>query len=171
MNTLRPHNTSTGHANPTREHPRPESLSQRRTLTAAGALGIVGGGLCPAPLLAEHRFGLGAPGRGTGYAADQLLFGAAMTCYIVALLGLRRAGPAGPSRTARWAITGWATGWLPVLLGLLTALTVPNSFPGQVLPVLGGLLTAILGVLTGFLIARAGTWRGWRRWTPLAAAM
>jgi hypothetical protein len=146
----------------------PERDSSRLNPTTAGAIGVLGGLLWLGALLVEYRFNLFPPGQGPAYVADQLVFGAAMLCYVIALLGLRKSGAAGPGRGARTVVAIWALGWVLVFLGLVTGLIAPDFILGEVLPAVGGLLTAVFGLVTGILVARTGVWRGWPRWIPLA---
>jgi hypothetical protein len=136
--------------------------------TVAGAVGVVGGLLWLGALLAEYRFNLFLPGPGTAYIVDQLVFIAAMFCYITALLGLRQSGAAGRGRGAKTVVAIWAAGWILVALGAITSIVAPDFKPAAVLPAVGGLLTCIFGLITGVLVARRDEWRGWPRWVPLA---
>ena len=137
----------------------------------AGAVGVLAGLLWLAALLVEYRFDLFPPGQGPAYVADQLVFAVAILCYVIALLGLWQSGAAGHGRGARTVVAVWAFGWVLVLLGLVMGLLAPDFLLRQVLPAVGGLLTAIFSLVAGILVARAGVWRGWPRWTPLAVAL
>ncbi len=132
--------------------------SQRRRVS--GLAGIVGG-IAWVPLVAAEGLGSGAT-----KTAIESGFVVASACFVVMLLAVHAARPAGTTRKAR-VFTGILAGsWVALLASQLVDLTtgLPSEFVGAI----GGLGQCVALVATGILAARVGAWSGWRRWWLLA---
>jgi hypothetical protein len=105
------------------------------------------------------------------HVANQLGFTVATVGYVVMLLGLHAARPAGSNRRARVATAAWATAWVLVLAGELAELLVGVDHETDPLPAVGGLLQGLASLVVGVLVARTSQWTGWRRWWPLVLAL
>lgn len=94
---------------------------------------------------------------------------------VVGVLGLRRSGVAGTTRTAGLALWAALAGTALIVIGHLASIPirddlVDEGWPHVVEAVfgLGTVLFAIGFLVVGRATIRAGIWRGWRRFTPLA---
>ncbi|MEW9528541.1 hypothetical protein [Microbispora sp. NPDC049125] len=126
-----------------------------------GAIGIVGGVL----FLAGWAVVLGDPAvRTTSWYIGNAL--GAIACVAVAVLtaGLAALKEAGPGLPARIIQALWPVSWLLLSIGGVIMLTT-----GQVtalLPV-GGILSVLVALVAGILIARRADLSRGRRWAPL----
>jgi hypothetical protein len=134
---------------------------------AAGLIGVAAGLLWAALTVWEYRAGLQHGRLAGARLANQIGFTAATVGYLVMLVGLHRARPAGPGRTARVFTGLFASAWLAILAGqFLTLLAGISNEPNPLLPV-GGILQAVASIGVGVTVARTGRWAGWQRWWPL----
>jgi hypothetical protein len=96
----------------------------------------------------------------------------------IAVLGFARSGLAGASRGAHIGLFLALAGTALLFVGELASIPVRDqrvddtgaAIVGAIFGI-GGLLSAIGFIATGVATARAGLWRGWRRFTPLAAGI
>jgi hypothetical protein len=107
-----------------------------------------------------------------------LLWAFAHLLIIAGLLGFRRSGMAGPSRTAATGLALAVIGTSLLLVGELASIPfryehIDDTGPGIVGGVFGiaTLLSAIGLLMGGKATLRAGQWRDWRRFTPLVAGI
>ncbi len=103
-----------------------------------------------------------------------LLWGLAHVLVAVGIVGVRRSGVAGPTGSGRRGLSVAVVGTVLLLVGELgsivirraevddTSAAIVGAFFG-----LGVLLSAVGFLLAGRATLRAGTWGGWRRYTPL----
>ncbi len=139
-------------------HPFVTGRNQHRRV--AGLVGVAGG-IAWVPLVAAEG---GASG-GTQTAVE-IGFVVTSACFVVMLLAVHAARPAGSTRAARIFTAILAGAWVALLAGQLVDLTtgLPSEFVGAI----GGLGQCIALVAAGVLAARGGAWSGWRRWWLLA---
>lgn len=137
----------------------------------AGVLGITGSVLWIVSVLMQHRMGLFTPDGSPLRVAHQLLALTGMIGAMAGFLGLiwgqcfrGRLGPA--------SVIVYVLGYALIVVGGLALLIVgaAESPLFLVFPI-GGLLQDIGYVLFGIAAVRGARWRGWRRWTPLFAAV
>jgi hypothetical protein len=134
----------------------------------AGMLGIAGALFWCLALPIEYQFNLFAPG-GALYYFDQGLFLIGQCCYLICVLGLLRSGLAGDGWAARSAVGAFLLGQGLLVIGLVISLIVGTN--DLVIMPIGGLLTSLGALFSGVLVLRAGRWRGWTRFAPLALGL
>ena len=107
-----------------------------------------------------------------------LLWASAHLLIIAGLLGFRRSGIAGPSRTATVGLTLAVIGTSLLFVGELASLPfryqhVDDTGPAIVGGVFGiaTLVSAVGLLMAGKATLRAGLWTDWRRYTPLFAGL
>ncbi|SNT64203.1 hypothetical protein SAMN05216276_11133 [Streptosporangium subroseum] len=126
-----------------------------------GAIGIVGGVL----FLAGWAVMFSDPAARTTswYIGDTL---GAIACVAVAVLtaGLAVLKEAGPGLPARITLALWPVGWLLLSIGGVIMLTTGHD--NALLPV-GGILSVLVALVAGILIARRADLSRGRRWAPL----
>lgn len=94
---------------------------------------------------------------------------------VIGVLGLRRGGVAGTTRAASLGLWAALVGTALIVVGHLASIPVRDELVDDGWPrAIGGVfgvgtvLTAIGFLLVGRATVRAGIWRDWRRFTPLA---
>jgi hypothetical protein len=107
-----------------------------------------------------------------------LLWAFAHLLVVVGLMGFRRSGTAGPSRTAAVGLALAVIGTSLLFVAELASLPfryqhVDDTGPGIVGGVFGiaTLLSAVGLLMAGKATLRAGQWDDWRRFTPLLAGI
>jgi hypothetical protein len=95
---------------------------------------------------------------------------------LVGLIGLRRCGAAGNTRTARGGLTAALVGAGLIVVGHLVSIPIRDQTTHDTWPqIVGGVfgtgtvLVAIGLLLAGWATLREGYWVDWRRFTPIAA--
>ncbi len=106
------------------------------------------------------------------------LWGLSHVLIIVGLLGFRRSGLAGQSRSAAAGLGLALVGTVLLLVGELASIPIRDQNIDETGPAIvgglfgmGTLLSAIGLVLAGKATLHAGLWRDWRRFTPLVAGV
>jgi hypothetical protein len=97
---------------------------------------------------------------------------------VVVLIGFRRSGLAGPTRTARLGLTLAVVGATLIFFCELALIPLGDQRLDDTAPVIDeatfGLATLLLAtglILVGKTTVKARLWRDWRRFTPLAAGI
>jgi hypothetical protein len=134
----------------------------------AGMLGIAGAFFWWVALLIEYRFNLFTPGGALSY-FDEGLFLIGQCCYLICVLGLLRSGLAGDGWGARAAVGVFLLGQALLVIGGVISLIVGTN-ELIILPI-GALLASLGALFSGVLVLRAGGWRGWTRYAPLALGL
>lgn len=134
---------------------------------AAGRLGAAAGVLWAALTVWEYRAGLQRGPLTGARLVNQLGFTAATVGYVVMLVGLHRARPAGAGKVTRTVTGLFVSAWLAILAGQVLGLLAGVDNDANVLLPIGGILQAVASVAVGVAVARAARWTGWRRWWPL----
>jgi hypothetical protein len=134
----------------------------------AGMLGIAGVFFWWVALLIEYQFNLFTPGGALSY-FDQGLFLIGQCCYLICVLGLLRSPLAGDGWAARAAVGAFLLGQALLVIGGVISLIVGTN--ELVIMPIGGLLTSLGALFSGVLVLRAGRWRGWTRYAPLALGL
>jgi len=134
----------------------------------AGMLGITGALFWCVALSIEYQFNLFTPGGALSY-FDQGLFLIGQCCYLICVLGLLRSGVAGDGWGARAAVGAFLLGQALLVIGVVISLIVGTN--ELVIMPIGGLLTSLGTLFSGVLVLRAGRWRGWTRYAPLALGL
>jgi len=136
--------------------------------TDRGYAGIAGVLFWWVALPIENRFNQFTPG-GALYYFDQGLFLIGQCCYLICVLGLLRSGVAGDDWATRAAVGAFLLGQALLVIGLVISLIVGTN--ELVIMPIGGLLTSLGALFSGVLVLRAGGWRGWTRYAPLALGL
>jgi hypothetical protein len=97
---------------------------------------------------------------------------------LIAVLGFARSGLAGASRSAHVGLFLALAGTALLFAGELASIPVRDqrvddtgaTIVGAIFGI-GGLLSAVGFIAAGLATARAGLWKSWRRFTPLAAGI
>lgn len=138
----------------------------RRARYRTAGVALAAGGLLWQPLLAfENLAGLYDPSTTWQWYLDQWGFLVAMSCLLVGLVALDRAGVTGEGRIGRWAMHVLVLAWGALVLGQVVKLTM--GWDVEVVGIVGGLLTYPAALVAGLAVVRSGRWTGWRRWTLL----
>ncbi len=161
--------------------PTPHAQSTRKAAVALiiGALITALGGLASRIVQASSNVSDDLwryPWSSDAFVAVSLLWAVAHGLVIVGLLGLRRSGVAGPTRSAtigfKLAVAGTALLLAAEFASLpLASQQMDNTGPGLVGAAfgLGTLLSGIGLLMAGRAAVQARHWDDWRRFTPLAA--
>lgn len=153
-----------------------------RTISRLGWITIVAGLVGAAagvflvvvePAVAEDRYSYPlSPG---GFAAIQAFFGVHHLGLLAGLYGLWRSGAVGDSRSGRWGATGAIAGMgLLTLTEFVVISAADAAYPSaqtDVMDMLYGVSSLVVAVgliMVGVAVMRAGRWRGWHRFVPLA---
>lgn len=134
----------------------------------AGLVGAAAGLLWAALTVWEYRAGLQRGPLAGARLVDQLGFTAATVGYVVMLIGLHRARPAGDRKVTRAGTALFVSAWLAILAGQLLGLLAGVDNEANPLLPIGGILQAVASVAVGVAVAWTARWTGWRRWWPLA---
>jgi len=134
----------------------------------AGILGIAGAFFWWVALLIEYQFNLFTPGGALSY-FDQGLFLIGQCCYLICVLGLLRSGLAGDGWAVRAAVGAFLLGQALLVIGVVISLIVGTD--ELVIMPIGALLASLGALFSGALVLRAGRWRGWTRYAPLALGL
>lgn len=159
------------------------AIRQRAALfMAAGAATAVAGavlafGLQPSTDLSDDMWRY--PWESSGaFVAFSLVSAALHALVAVGIVAFGRSGAAGRSRAATSGVVLAVAGTVALLAGELASIPIrdaatKDSSVGVVGGVfgIGGTLSTIGLLVLGWATLRAGAWHGWRRWTPLAAAL
>lgn len=112
------------------------------------------------------------------FTLTQLWFAIQHVGLLVGIVALGRSGAAGARRRTRVAtqaaVIAMAALALTELIAILPAEDPADSGFVLALGGLYGVVTAVLGVsmtVVGIEVVRAGVWRGWARWVPLAVGV
>jgi hypothetical protein len=104
-----------------------------------------------------------------------LISAGAQALLAVGILGLRRRGVTGASRAGNLGLGAAIAGTVLIVIGELASIPirhelVDDGWPRVVETVfgVGTVLSAVGFLLAGAATVRAGVWRDWRRYTPLA---
>ena len=104
-----------------------------------------------------------------------LLSAGAQALLAVGILGLRRRGVTGASRAGNLGLAAAVAGTVLLVIGELASIPirhqlVDDGWPRVVETVfgVGTVATAVGFLVAGVATVRAGVWRDWRRFTPLA---
>lgn len=137
----------------------------------AGRVGIASGLLFLAMLVWEYASGLQPDDADvtTTQSLNQAGFTVALVGYVMLALGLLRSGAAGSRRGGRIAVTGFAAGFVVLVVANVLTLVGVDAESDPLYPV-GGLVQTLGGLASGIVVARAGVWVGWQRWWPLVLA-
>jgi hypothetical protein len=119
----------------------------------------------------EYAFGLQPPdGEGPLFIANQLLFFVAMVAIAFSYLGIYWGGGA-VTRFGKISTGMVALGYLLLVVGGIFVLFLgEDESPIFIIFPIGGTMMSWGVLLTGIAVARAGSWKGWQRWMPLAYA-
>ena len=162
--------------------PKTESLRTAAISCIVGAAATTLGGIAvqgivqPATTVSDHRWSY--PWSSGALVPISLLWASLHVLIFVGLLGFARSGLAGPSRSARLGTTLALVGTVLLFVGELSSILVRDQRTDDTgAAIVGGIFAAaILLTAVGFLAAGVATvrtrlWHGWRRFTPLAAAL
>ncbi len=130
---------------------------------------IAGSLLWIVAILVEYTFGLKPPSSDTLFYVDQTMFFVAEAGWVTGIFGLIWARAAGEGRFGKIALGLFAFGWITLLVAALVA-----DFTGDqnnALFPLGGLSSALGGLLAGAAVVAARRWHGLRRYTVLFYAL
>lgn len=138
----------------------------------AGVLGAASGvflALVP-PAVDDDRYSY--PLTAAGFVLIQCWFGLQHLGLVAGLVGLGRSSAVGARRAG--VLTAIAGMGLLTATELAASAAARSTYPGPgtgVLDALYGISSVIIGIGligAGVAVLRAGAWRGWRRWLPLA---
>lgn len=142
---------------------------------AAGLVGTAAGVLLVVvePVVAEDRYSYPlSPG---GFATIQAFFFVHHFGLLAGLYGLWRSGAVGSRLPARWGAVGAVAGMgLLTLTELVVISAADAAYPSaqtDVMDMLYGVSSLVIAVgmiMAGVAVMRAGRWRGWHRFVPLA---
>lgn len=145
------------------------------TTIVAGLIGAAAGVFLVVvePVVAEDRYSYPlSPG---GFATTQAFFGVHHLGLLAGLYGLWRSGAVGGSRSGRWGATGAIAGMALLTLTEFVAIGAAGAaYPSaqtDVMDMLYGVSSLVIAVgliMAGVAVMRAGRWRGWHRFAPLA---
>jgi len=147
-------------------------------IVAAAATTVAGAvlffGLQPTTELSEDMWRY--PWESSGAFVLFSIFSAGLHALVaVGVVAFGRSGAAGRSRTATMGVALAVAGTALLLVGELVSIPVRNAESSDTSATIVGAVFGVGGVLStiGFLTLgratlRAGVWRGWRRFTPLA---
>jgi hypothetical protein len=150
-------------------------------IVAAAATAVAGAvlffGLQPTTELSDDMWRY--PWESSGAFVLFSIFSAGLHALVaVGLVAFGRSGAAGRSRTATVGVALAVAGTALLLVGELVSIPVRNAESSDtsatVVAVVfgaGGLLSTIGFLVLGRATLRAGVWRGWRRFTPLATGV
>ena len=117
----------------------------------------------------EYRFGLQPPGHGLLVDVDQALFVVADLGFVAGILGVLGSGAVGTSRLGRGALVLFALGWVLEIVAAPLVLLMGDA--NLALLPIGGLCAFVGSLVAGIVVAVAGRWPGWRRWTVLGYSL
>lgn len=150
-------------------------------IVAAAATAVAGAvlffGLQPTTDLSEDMWRY--PWESSGAFVAFSIFSATLHAFVAAgVVAVGRSGAAGRSRAATRGVALAVAGTALLLVGELVSIPVRNAessdmsatIVGGVFGV-GGILSTIGFLVLGWATLRAGVWRGWRRFTPLATGV
>jgi hypothetical protein len=130
-----------------------------------------------AAIALEYSRHLQPPAEGWLFYADQLMFAAALACWILAILGLRRAQVSGDGRS-RHFLSVWASGYVLVVVGSIASLVIhafvstsDAVYESNPLQPIGGLVAIVAALGAGVAVARARRLDSWRRWVVFGFAV
>lgn len=120
-------------------------------------------------IVLEYRFGLQPPGHGVLLYLDQALFVVAELGFVAGILGVLGSGAVGTSRLGRGALVLFALGW--IIEAIAAPLVLLTGDANLALLPIGGLCAFVGSLVAGIVVAVAGRWPGWRRWSVLCYSL